>query len=89
MSNSYQQIMEHALSLPATERVALAEIMLESVGEQEIETLSQEEWDAAWKVEVKRRLDRIEQGTVKFYSWDEIEQRLNHRLNSAQTNGHD
>lgn len=45
MSTGYQQVMERALALSASERVALAETMLESVGEEETETLSPEEWE--------------------------------------------
>ena len=67
-----------------SERVALAEIMIESVGDEEAETLTHEEWESAWKAEVQRRLQRVEQGIAMVYSWDEVEQRLNHKLNTAQ-----
>ena len=83
MSTGYQQVRERALALSASERVALAETMLESVGEQETETLAPDEWESAWKAEVQRRLQRVEQGVAKVSSWDEVEQRLNHKLNTA------
>ena len=89
MSTGYQQVMERALALSASERVALADTMLESVGDEEAETLTSEEWESAWKAEVQRRLQQVEQGIAKVYSWDEVEQRLNYKLNTANTSGHD
>lgn len=89
MSTVYQQVIERALALPPSERVALAETMLESVGENEVETIGPEEWEAAWKTEVKRRLQKVEQGSAKVYSWDDVDQRLIQKLNSAKMSGHD
>jgi len=79
MSTGYEQVMERALALSPTERVTLRESMLESVGDEETEALAPEEWESLWKAEVQRRLQRIEQGAAKVYSWDEVEQRLNNR----------
>ena len=89
MSTGYQLVREWALALSASERVALAETMLESVGEEETETLAPDEWESAWSAEVQRRLQRVEQGIAKVSSWDEVEKRLNHKLNTAKTSGHD
>ncbi|MFT3882740.1 MAG: addiction module protein [Gemmatales bacterium] len=89
MSTGYQQVRERALALSASERVALAETMLESVGEDETETLAPSEWESAWRAEVQRRLQLVEQGIARVSSWDEVEQRLNHKINSAKTSGHD
>lgn len=89
MSTEYQQVIEQALALPASERVALAETMLESVGDEEAETLTHEEWEAAWKTEVERRLRQVEEGTAKVHTWDEVEVRLTNKLEAAKTSRHD
>ena len=89
MSTGYQQVRERALALSASERVALAETMLESVGEEETETLAPNEWESTWKAEVQRRLQRVEQGIAKVSSREEVEQRLNQKLNTAKISGHD
>lgn len=65
MSTGYQLVRERALALSASERVALADTMLESVGEEEVETLPPDAWESAWKAEVQRRLHRVEQGIAK------------------------
>jgi putative addiction module component (TIGR02574 family) len=88
MSTGYQQIVKQALALSPLERVALAESMLDSVGEEETETLAQEEWESMWKAEVQRRLQRVQQGTAKVYSWDAVEQRLNRKLEAANNSSH-
>jgi putative addiction module component (TIGR02574 family) len=89
MSTSYQQLIESALALPASERVTLAEALLDSVNDDEAERLTGEEWEAAWKSEVQRRLDSVAAGTTRLHTWESVEERLNQKLTNAQNARHD
>ena len=66
MSDLVDEISRKARSLPPEERVRLAEELLSSVQG------ADEEVDAAWAEEIKRRLDEIESGTAKLIPAEEV-----------------
>ena|GEM_PF-703456 len=65
------QLLAEALQLSAEERGALAGQLIESL-DQPID----EDVEAAWSVEIQRRLHRIDDGTAKTVPWAEARRRI-------------
>jgi putative addiction module component (TIGR02574 family) len=65
-----------AMQLPLTERVALANAMLDSIDSAADSGTSQEEIDAAWDTEIGRRIDDIDSGRVKTVPSSEVWKRI-------------
>ena len=59
MSHRGDQILEDALSLPAAERIALVERVLES-----LDSLLREDIDKLWGQECEDRIDAFERGEI-------------------------
>lgn len=66
MSSLIDELSRKARSLPPEERIRLAEELLSSVQD------SDEEIEAAWEDEIKRRLDEVESGTAKLIPAEEV-----------------
>ena len=66
MSNLVDELSRKARSLPPEERVRLAEELLSSVQG------ADEDVDAAWAEEIKRRLTEVESGTAKLTPSEEV-----------------
>jgi putative addiction module component (TIGR02574 family) len=66
MSSLIDELTRKARSLAPEERVRLAEELLSSVQD------SDEEIEAAWEAEIKRRLDEVESGTAKLIPAEEV-----------------
>lgn len=66
MSNLVDELSRKARSLPPEERVRLAEELLSSVQG------ADEDVDAAWAEEIKRRLAEVESGTAKLIPSEEV-----------------
>ena len=66
MSSLIDELSRKAWSLPPEERIRLAEELLSSVQD------SDEEIEAAWADEIKRRLDEVESGTAKLIPAEEV-----------------
>ena len=67
MSPSAQKILEEALQLPPDEIDWLVEsLLIKEKGEPEAEI------EAAWDVEIKRRLDEIDSGAVKMIPAEQV-----------------
>ena len=66
MSSLIDELSRKARSLPPEERIRLAEELLSSVQD------SDEEIEAAWADEIKRRLDEVESGTAKLIPAEEV-----------------
>jgi len=62
---------EEIKKLSIDERIQLAEAIWDSI-DQDTDDLTD-----AQKKELERRLDLIESGQVKMYTWDEVKQSLN------------
>ena len=72
---SAKQIIAAALKLPPKVKVKLAEELLESV-----EPLDQAEIDQAWVVEVRRRLQDLEEGKAHTIPAEEVFRSIDARL---------
>ena len=66
-----KQLLEEALRLPDEERAALAGELFES-----LETEVDADAEAAWSVEIRARLDRLDAGTATTIPWSEARRRI-------------
>ena len=66
MTTLVDELSQKALELPAGERVRLAERLLATVHEVDPEV------EAAWDVEIQRRLTEIDRGTAKLIPAEEV-----------------
>jgi putative addiction module component (TIGR02574 family) len=66
MTTLVDELSQKALELPAEERVLLAERLLATVHEVDPEV------EAAWDVEIQRRLTEIDRGTAKLIPAEEV-----------------
>ena len=64
-------ILKEALALPSEQRAALAASLLDS-----LDTDVDEDPDAAWAIEVNRRVTELDAGVVKTIAWAEVRRRL-------------
>ena len=71
------ELLQHALQLPADDRLALATELLESV-----EGPEDPEWTAAWAAEIDRRVRELDAGTVKTIPWSQVKSEILERLRS-------
>jgi putative addiction module component (TIGR02574 family) len=74
------RILDAALQLPEAERLQLAAILTDSVGDK----ASPEEVEAAWIAEAKRRSTAIERGEMELVDSDAMMARLRARIRRAQ-----
>ena len=68
---SFEEVKNQVLSLDTKERAALAQALLETLAEP-----SKEELAALWVNEAERRLERVEQGTMRVVSGEEARKRV-------------
>ena len=66
-----EQLFQEALHLDDESRAALTGILIESL-DMEVE----EGVEAAWLVEIERRMESLDSGETKTVSWDEVKERL-------------
>lgn len=71
MKRKAADILKEALALPGEERAALAESLLDS-----LDADVGEEADAAWAIEVNRRVKELDAGAVQTIAWAEVRRRL-------------
>lgn len=64
-------ILKDALALPSEERAALAASLLDS-----LDADVDEDAEAAWAIEVNRRVTELDVGAVKTIAWAEVRRRL-------------
>ena len=65
------QILEQALTLPENQRAAIAASLLNS-----LDSESDSDSEAEWELEIKRRLDEIDNGTVELIPWSEVQRKV-------------
>jgi putative addiction module component (TIGR02574 family) len=75
-----EQILREALALPREDRARVAGALLESVQPEAAETLAEAEWEAAWTVEIARRLRDLDEGRATSISLEEFRARMRARL---------
>ena len=74
MANLVEELTAKARSLPPEERVRLAQELLATVQE------TDEEVEAAWDHEIRRRIAEIDAGTAKLIPADEVFAQVRHLL---------
>lgn len=74
MKQDPNNLLKEALKLPPEARAALAASLLDSL-DQEVD----ENAEAAWQVEIDRRLKELDSGTVKPISWSEARRKISGR----------
>ncbi len=71
MATLAEELYQKALDLDEKERAALAARLIESL-DMEIE----EGVEAAWLVEIERRMEELDSGKVRSIPWEEVRARL-------------
>jgi len=66
-----RDLLQEAMKLPPEARAALAGSLLES-----LDTEVDADAEAAWGVEIERRLREIDEGTATTFSWEEIRREI-------------
>jgi putative addiction module component (TIGR02574 family) len=70
-SNLSQQLLDDAPGLPDEQRAALAAALIESLDES-----VDEDAEAAWSLEIERRLQNVQSGSVKTIPWSQARQMI-------------
>ena len=73
MTSQTMDIMERAEMLPIDMKLELIDRLLESISPRK------DEVEEAWKEEVERRIDELENGEVKLIPLEEVRERLGKR----------
>jgi putative addiction module component (TIGR02574 family) len=71
MSMSIDEIRRHLMELPRHERAELAYELLDSVSDDELDE-DPAEVEAAWALEIKRRIDEYDAGLVESIPAEEV-----------------
>ncbi|HEV8132342.1 MAG TPA: addiction module protein [Acidobacteriota bacterium] len=66
-----KRLLAEALQLPPEQRAALAGELIQSLDSQ-----VDEEAEAAWSAEIRRRLERLDSGLAKTVPWSEARRRI-------------
>jgi putative addiction module component (TIGR02574 family) len=76
MNTDAHNLLDQALSLPDGDRAALAASLLQSLDDHVDSDL-----DAAWDVEIKRRIAEIDNGDVELVPWESVMAKMKQRIN--------
>jgi putative addiction module component (TIGR02574 family) len=76
MSRTFIEVWTEVAELSEEDRAALAGLLIES-----LEGEPDEDVEAAWAVEIERRVADLDSGRVKTIPWEQVRQRLLDRLN--------
>ena len=77
MKTSTSEVFRQALDLDEHDRATLAGLLIESLEGEEAD----QDLEAAWKDEIKRRVRELDSGDVKTIPWEEVKNRLFQRDN--------
>ncbi len=77
MNTEPQDILSLALALPDSERASMAATLIKSLEQGEDQNA-----DAQWAAEIKRRLDSIDNGDVSLVPWDTVMNEMRERRNA-------
>jgi len=75
MATSATDVLKQALELNEEERAELASLLIESLDEP-----AEVGVEAAWAVEIERRMADLDSGSAKTLPWDEVREKLHGRL---------
>ena len=70
MARSIDDIEKELMALPEQDRSRIALDLLRSLDKDD-ESLSREEWDAAWREEIQRRVKDVHEGQVELVDAEE------------------
>lgn len=70
-SVAVEKIIQEVLALPPEDRARVANALRDSLDPEE-ESLTEEEWEAAWGEELKRRLQEIDEGRAELIPAEEV-----------------
>ena len=76
MSRTFTDVWREASELSEKDRADLAGLLIES-----LEGAPDPDVEAAWALEIERRVAELDAGTVKSIPWEQVRQRLLDRLN--------
>ena len=79
MTQDANELLKKALDLPAEVRAELAGSLIES-----LDVAVDPDAEAAWKVEIARRIQDLESGAAKTIPWEEVRHRISARLNNGR-----
>ncbi len=79
MTAEVSKLLERALSLSVEEQEALADSLISNLGGKVDEGVQ-----AAWEVEIGKRIAELDSGQAKTTSWEEVRRRNLAKLNRAQ-----
>ena len=71
MSTTADTILDTALTLPPKERAWLASELIAS-----LDDITDSDVEAAWAVEIERRIDEVESGEAELTRWEEARTRI-------------
>jgi putative addiction module component (TIGR02574 family) len=80
MTAEVSELLKKALALPPEARAELADSLLESLDAEPAD----EGVEAAWSVEIQRRIEEIDSGKVQMIPYEEVRRRLAARLADAE-----
>ena len=78
MSRTFTDVWKEAAELSDEDRAALAGLLIES-----LERDPDPDVEAAWAVEIQKRVAELDAGTVESIPWEQVRQRLLDRLNAG------
>ena len=74
MDTESQHLLQSALALPDSDRAEIAASLIHS-----LDAESDEDVDAAWALEIQRRIESIDNGEVKLVPWDDVMREMRDR----------
>ncbi len=74
MNTEPQLLLQSALALPDSDRAEIAASLIYS-----LDAESDEDVDAAWALEIQRRIESIDNGEVKLVPWDDVMREMRDR----------
>jgi putative addiction module component (TIGR02574 family) len=83
MSHAYEEVRQHALELSYDDRAKLSQELWESLHPPG-DASSQDEIDASWDEEIKRRIEEIDSGTVELIPAEQVLAELRAKIAGAR-----
>jgi putative addiction module component (TIGR02574 family) len=80
MTTKARQVLREALSLPPKARADIAGTLLRSLDVEDDPDI-----EAAWAIEIERRLKDVESGKVKLVPWETVRRRLRATLKRGRS----
>ena len=71
MERDLKDVFAEAVQLPERDRATLAGLLIET-----LDPVSENDVEAAWSEEIKRRVAEVESGSVELISWEELRAEL-------------